>query len=418
MTISIKTQVLLILFLIGSFSFIHAQEDNIKENVLGNVKSIRVNIEFVRDNVQNLKLFEQDDDYGHMGFSSPAAVKNNFNSIWYETTATRYLNYYQERDRRDSIIMELWFNKKNEVVEDYRYVYNNNSKIVESNFMFEKDLIFEKYCDFHKYYYEENLLVKITEKDYWADHEHLITYTYDKNKNLINKFRYIIISDNTQYIDGKFYFYKDSLLTKSTPYSNYASSSDKGYGYSYDDKNRLIEIHQLLYYKWLKENDTLKKNYSPYPLKKLFRRNEYDKHDNIIKEVFYNDYEKNNDSIKLFKVIETNYEGNLEVEKIEFGYYLADRIARNSIKKNYNDDRRMIHYQRFYDDTLVLTRTYSYNERGNVESLIVNRKDGRFIENGKVTFLYKYDSVGNWIEQTKSINNKSYYILRRKIEYY
>lgn len=418
---SMRNNILLILFLTVNFSLIYGQDDNIKEDLLGDVKSMRVTLEFINDSIRNLKVLDMDDDYGHMGFISPKAVKSNFDAIWYETTATRYLNYYQERDNRDSIIKELWLNKKNEVVEDYRYRYNKNSNynITQDTSEFEKKLMFEKYCDYNTYYYDENLLIKTVEEDYWADHEDFITYIYNKDKNLVNKFRYTIISNDSKYIDGNLYFYEDSLLSKTTPYSDYVTSSNQGYENIYDKHRRLIEVNKLVYYKWIENDETRKRIYTPYPSKRSFKKFQYDDHDNIIREDIYTDVEKYNDSVRLFSTIKKTYSDNLETETKKTGYYMKDHISKSLIKRKYDNKQRLILYQRFYQDSLELTRKYSYNSKNQIISLLIRRKgENKRLENGSVEYKYQYDSKGNWTQQIKSVDGKELFIWSREIKYY
>ena len=152
----IHQYICILLLFAGNSYFTYSQTDNIKEPLSGEVKSIRVTIEFVNDSIQNLKLFSIDNDYGHTGFISPTAVKSNFNSVWHETTATRYLNYYQERDSKDRIIKELWLNKKDELVDisttitptenKKRILPNLKKKLRLKNFAIFKNIILKKIC--------------------------------------------------------------------------------------------------------------------------------------------------------------------------------------------------------------------------------------------------------------------------------
>ena len=56
---------------------------------------------------------------------------------------------------------------------------------------------------------------------------------------------------------------------------------------------------------------------------------------------------------------------------------------------------------------------YFYNNRDELIGLIYKDKNIN-----TVTFSYKYDKMGNWIEQLKSVNNKPMYNRRREIYYY
>ncbi|GAK90379.1 hypothetical protein JCM19297_2391 [Nonlabens ulvanivorans] len=417
----IHQYICILLLFAGNSNFTYGQTDNTKEPLSGEVKSMRVTIEFVSDSIQNLKLFSIDNDYGHTGFISPAAVKSNFNSIWYETTATRYLNYYQERDKKDRIIKELWLNKKDELIEDYRYFYNDNSNLKQENTIskFEKNLIIEKYCDFQKYYFKENLLIRKIEEDYWKDKEDFDTYIYDKNKKLINKFRYYSNPENSHRMDGELYRYEDTLLIKATPYDYSNSQYDQGREYKYDEKHRLIEIYQLLYYKWVTEDDTLKRRYSSIPLKKLHRTLEYDDNNNIVKEVLYNDDNSNNDSIKHFKTIDRRFKNNLEVN-IKTSYSITkDELSVSLIEKEFDDSNRIISYLRYFKDVLNAERHYTYNSQNDVISIqLVSYDESNAITKNKIDFKFEYDSHGNWIQQIKSVDGQPLFIWHRKIEYY
>ncbi|MBF4984207.1 hypothetical protein FNJ87_07660 [Nonlabens mediterrranea] len=417
----IHRYICILLLFTGNSYFTYGQTDNIKEPLSGEVKSVRVTIEFVNDSIQNLKLFSIDNDYGHTGFISPTAVKSNFNSVWHETTASRYLNYYQERDEKDRIIKELWLNKRNELVEDYRYFYNKNSKLTTEQDIseFEKNLIIDKYCDFQKYYFENNLLFKMTERDKCPKGEYFKTYIYDKNKRLVNKFRYSSYSDGDIHMDGELYHYQDTLLIKTTPYNYSNSQYDQGREYTYDEKHRMTKIYQLLYYKWASVDDTLKRIYSSIPLKKLYRTHEYNDNNNIVKEVFYNDDNSNNDSIIHFKTIERQFKNNLEV-KIKTSYSITkDELSVSLIEQEFDDSNRIISYRRYYKNKLNASRHYSYNRQNDVISIQLVRNDElKGISKNKIDFKFKYDSHGNWVQQIKSVNGQPLFIWHRKIEYY
>ena len=64
------------------------------------------------------------------------------------------------------------------------------------------------------------------------------------------------------------------------------------------------------------------------------------------------------------------------------------------------------------------TGMYHYNLNSDIKSLAILNKDDNRLENGLVAYEHIYDSIGNWIEQIKSVTGKPLYIWRREIKYF
>ena len=164
----------LIVILLFFFLFSNAQE---KDTICGKIKSLREELKFVNDSIQNRKLFSTEGDYGHYGFSSAEFTKSRFKSWWYDTYWVHYVNYYKEFDKSDRLLKEVWFYKNQDTVNYNEYEYNSSGKTknrkyisyqesnssytydIKNNLIFVKTISIDSSYSTEKYKYNEMDLV-------------------------------------------------------------------------------------------------------------------------------------------------------------------------------------------------------------------------------------------------------------------
>lgn len=173
-------------------------------------------------------------------------------------------------------------------------------------------------------------------------------------------------------------------------YNGDGSLSDK-FTCKYDKKGNIIE------YNWYRGDGSLSNKFTY----------KYDKKGNMIERNlnFYDTYGELSSSPKdIFKYDE---KGNM----IERNVYDADKKITNRHIWKYNKKGKKTEMNSYKDGVLIDTRKYD-----NYENEIYSYDTDY---GGAITYKYKYDNQGNWIERIEySENNNPYEITEREIEYY
>ncbi|WP_431137620.1 hypothetical protein [Psychroserpens mesophilus] len=365
----------IIISLLFYFSYSFSQQ---KDTIYGKVKSVREQLSFLDKNHQNLKLFSNEGDYGHHGFSNSKFTRDRFHSWWYNTPFVHYSNYYKEFNEKGKPTYEIWFYKDGDTVTTYKYKYDKKDNLIQIKDIYEID-------DYTSRNFTYNYKNKISSSIYYASYDpNLYSYTayvYDSIYNLIKIKR----------------FDEDGELSS--------------WKYRYDKKGRKIAeiVHKP--YVYIKKGRTTSSKSDSIGLNKVSVKYYYDSNDNLLETEHYDYSSYDNLPSKLSRKIQNIYKNNL-LEKV---LYITDTI--NSFTEySYDNQKRktseVVTFVKYTDNNR--SSEYFYNKKGNIKKLI-------YTENNKpviVDFEYYFDNQNNWIKQIKSVNGKKLFVWTREINYY
>jgi hypothetical protein len=200
------------LVLILCLFFINLSFSQLKDTVIGKVKSIKEELLFLDKNRQNHRLLSIDGDYGHCGFISSKATKHRFYSNWYHSAFVHYLNYAKEFNEIGKPIKEIWYYKDGDTVTVYDYVYDKNDNLIQEK-----------------------------ETDPYDNSYKVTNYSYNEYRNnLQSEISYY--SDSPEFFSYEYYIYdkKDfSKVIETNSYDNEGAQS--GIKFVYDEKGRIIK---------------------------------------------------------------------------------------------------------------------------------------------------------------------------------
>lgn len=351
------------------------------DTLYGKVKALRERVLFLDANKQGLKLFENDSDYGHQGFTSPDIETHKFRSFWYETTDVHYVNYYKEFNTDGKAVYEIWFYKNKDTVKEYRYKYNKHHLLQ---------------------------LVEIGKLDTFYNN-----YAYNDKNNISSSLKYSLKIPNWYRYTEYIYDYKQRLVQKQRFDEERRMF---GYKYIYDSKGRLTSIVKHIPYKDLKIDKEITFSIrDDIGEERLLNKFFYDNQNREIGSEYYElDYTDDGSiALQLQQKVKKHYhkESNLvvkfvniigDIEKHEtYQYDKKGRIRIKQCKDLSNSENNK-------------SEEYKYNTQGDIIQLIYikgKRKSDVVIE-------YVYDVKGNWIQQTKIVNDKRLYVWLRDITYY
>jgi len=371
-----KTNLILAVSLL-LFSFSYGQQ---KDTIYGQVKSIREQLDFLDENQQNMKLFSDEGDYGHHGFSNPKFTKNRFHKWWYNTPWVHYSNYYKKLNKKGKPTYEIWFYKNGDTVAYFNYKYDKNDNLIQEKKYYEKD-------DYtvRNYKYDNNNKLKSTIY-YVSDDPNLYSYSefvYDKNDNLIQSQDF---NDDGETYGTKYTHYPNGKIKEVVSYSpfkiiiknNKRTLLKDGTGSNKLDAkffyNENGDVTEILSYdgEFYKNNE---------PQIKGKKRKEY-VNGLLVKEITLN---KTN---KIEKFISYSY--NKQKQKTKENYIVPK-----------NPD-------------INLSYEYYYDNNGNQIKLIYTKKNNPVT----IEFEYEFDNHKNWTKQIKFVNGEKLYVWTREIEYF
>lgn len=372
-------KIFILLFLILSSSLF-------SQNKFKKIKTTKEKIIFINDSIQNYKLFRIDGDYGHSGFIDPKHTIKRFRQNWYNEFFVHYINNERNFDERGNLINEFWFNKKDSIVKQYEYQYNDIDSLVRIE---EKGEYYNGITNI-SYNYEKNKQSTL-KSDENSGHFSLILNSYNE-KGKINKIENI---GEGGYSNGEFYTYNKYdlidkvIIHKPTVWSIF--NKERNSYYEKRDSTGTYYTSIMNYYK--NGNIYEKHTYSPpdvsSPISNLYK-----------KDYFVYDLKK--------RVIEhvTKHVHSELTYILKFKYDKKNKLIFESREIRNQDvlwDLLNTSFKKYY--------TYKKDE---IVSLIIKTTT----KSTNIEFSYKYDAFGNWIEQTKSINGKKLFIWKREIIYY
>ncbi|HRB71511.1 MAG TPA: hypothetical protein PK776_06645 [Flavobacterium sp.] len=371
-----------------------------KDTIYGKIKSIREQLFFLDENIQNRKLFGTEGDYGHYGFMSEKFTKVRFNNWWYDTYWVHYLNYYKEYDKNNRPLKVAWYNKDQSILKSSENQYASDGKLINQklNTYQESNVIL-------KYNKKNNLISqRIVNQDKTYSTK---KYKYNRNNQIIKYKEF-----NSRYpkeVHKKEYSYNIYGDTIEVKYFN-EYGPNYGYKYEYDSKRRKIKTlnHSPFIWDVTPQISTQKriKNGIDY----LRWENKYDEKDRIIESKFY---VENTGKVSLHQREEKIY----ELDLLKHVYVYNEKDSLSHYKKfeydSLNRKTKESHfYQKFPEDNMVLE--YQYKETLYPIKLTYTINNTSTV----VDFEYVFDQKNNWIEQTKSVNGQKLYIWRRNLEYF
>lgn len=370
---------ILILFFLLSSNIVVGQTDSIK----GNIKSVREKIIFLDSTIQNRKLFGSEDEYGHYGFVSPEFTFTRFNKWWYHTYWCHYLNYYREHDSTKKLNKEIWFYKNDKIRETFNYLYDERNNLIQTKSFFNDSSYYLK----NRNYNDSNLLRSSI-------------FTFSKYPNEYNYENYIY----------------DSLLRliEIKIFDEYGETSN--IRYEYTQFGKLTKEINHYPYVWVKiDKKSTTTQFDKIGTDHLYKEYIYDEKQNIIKEKQYTRDYDNHNKVMLLRI--TSFKYDTKNRKIE-EYYETVRDTTNTAFRKFeyykNDLLKNVKFINVKDRKQIEEIIYSYDKNNNIESVIYKEEK---ITN-LVNFKYKFDANGNWVEQTKIVNNKPLYFRTREIIYF
>ena len=361
-----------IFLLLGLSSF--SQNDEFK----GHVKSIKEKVIYLKKSQKpKNKEIILGGDYGEDPLNNPRGTEKLFQNLWYTETMCSYINFKKEFNRNGTLKSEIWFHKDNSKIKKYDYKYSSLDSITEIK---EFDFYSKRYrvskCNYGDYN------IRTTSLSYFSDSGN---YSYFVN-----------------YIDNKHNIIRTDLFRE--------NGFNQSEIYRYNSKDKKIEeaIRTTNSWKQLPDKYYLKLSDSigtTYITKKYF----YDSSNNLIEIQKYNqpDYQTTNN---LYNRLTFSYDSkNRLVESSSFNK--NEKIL--TVNYLYDSNDFKIKESRVKNNTVFLEIEYSYKDKRVIEI--------RFTKNNETSIIkihYEFDHNGNWIKQTKTINDKPLFIWKRKIEYF
>lgn len=356
-----------LLFVLFSFS----QNEAIK----GHVKSIKEKIIHLEKEKRRNEII-LGGDYGEFEMNNPRGTEKAFYKLWYNGIKYSYLNFIKKFNPNGTLKNEIWLHKDNSKIKKYEYLYNSVDSLTEI-----------KEYDFHSKSY------RITKKTYGDFNKPITSLSYFIDSKSYSFFVNSI--DNKGNIVTTDYFMEDGLHMSEV--------------YKYNSNNQKIEIDNRLPYIWEQGKD------------KLYFQKKDSLGTKFIDKKYL--YDSNNNLIEVQKYNQPDYQNNNELT-----------LTTSYI---YDSNDRLIETSKFIKDYKITTK-YSYDANGFIIKETCNTSNNNFseieylyVENRIVeiklsdnnsSFIikinYTFDSTGNWIKQTKSVNGKTLFILKRKIKYY
>lgn len=332
---------------------------------------------FINDSVQNYKLFEWDGDYGHSGFKTPKGTMSQFNRHWYNESFVHYLNNSRNYNEKGLLVSEDWFDKKDELIASFSYNYT-----------------------------EFDSLTRINETNSFLNDHIMTAITYNHKNFKQSELRHFI--NDSQNFSLRLIDYDESG-TKKIKESYY---SQEGYHranfYSYDKEKSKIIIKGHIPSVW-SVYDTENYHQKPDSIGTYYTRNiKYLNTSNqVIKELIFLEPEYNSE-INLSRTVFYKYDNSSNLIEQKSLYASSDNEFIDS--KKYDKENKLI----WEKEASGIEKEYFYDEKKKIKKLVI-RERNKIVN---VTFKYKYDKAGNWIEQTKIINGKERFVWKRDIIYF
>lgn len=359
------------------FSFSYGQQ---KDTIYGQVKSVREQLNFIDKNQQNMKLFSDEGDYGHHGFSNPKFTKSRFHNCWYNTPFVHYSNYYKELNKKGKTTYEVWFYKNGDTVSFFNYKYDKNDNLIQIKETYEKE-------------------------DYTVRN-----FNYNK-KNKLASTVYYVSDDPNLYSYSEFIYDESDNLIQSKDFDEDGESF--GTKYSYYPNGKIKEVFSHSPYKIKKENNKKVSFKDGIGSDKLNRKYFYNERGDIIETNSFKDEFYSNDKPYIQGRALKEYENGLLIKEMTLNR--ANKTERFTLY-SYNEKNQITKEAKvipeYPDNNLIYE--YSYDKNGNQIKLIYIEKNNPVT----VEFEYEFDSQKNWTKQIKSVNGKTLFVWTREIEYY
>ncbi len=354
-------------------SILFAQQS---DEIVGKVKSVSEKIIYLekKDRDAFLGNSNHEGEYGHGGFVNPKLSKRNMNTSWYYYPELAFVNFTAKYNYKGKITEETWFKKDNTF--ERKYEYNESDSLTS----------IKMYYDNKKTESQETI---ITHKN-----ENTTAVSFDIYGKKLSRFNYYIQN-----------YDKNKNLIKIQNFGEDGLINITFFKYNLNNK-KTCEMIQIPYLLEEQNGNTKKITDSIGTIFYKFKY-KYDEKNLLIDEQKYSNPLSTNSINKLLYQFQYKYDSNNNViEKNQI-----DHNKMYSIKYEYDLLNRLISYKPNYDNEFE--REYFY-ENNVISKVIIKKNDLTMV----LTFAYKFDKKGNWIQQTKSVDGKPLYIWKRKIEYY
>ena len=343
------------------------------DTIYGNPKSVREKVIFLNKSKLNYK-FLTDSDYGHgVGFF-PKAIKERFNSYWYNYHWVFYVNYYKEFLKNGEVKTEIWYNRDSTLKSKYEYTHNKNRNLTEEK----------------KIYFDSTFSLRKNTYDYKGKLKSYIFYYSDKT----DMYQYVLFKHDAA-----------NNLVKTTRFNDEGYTSTIYNTYSSQNKLLNTTIHSPK--KWV-DLGSGSSSYVNDSVGTWTTRNkyEYDLSGNLVLKLRFAD--KNSISRKTIYKYDSN--NNLIYE----GYARDTVYAYKKYDYNKNNDKVYYEYAIIGDSTSRHLVKFTYNKKGYITKAFCFLKSKAY----NIDFNYKFDDNNNWIEIVKTVNGEPLFVWTRKIVYH
>ncbi|WP_296317104.1 hypothetical protein [Winogradskyella sp. UBA3174] len=351
-----------------------------KDTIYGKVKSIKEQLAFFDENRQNMKLFSDEGDYGHNGFSNPKFTESRFFNWWYNTPFVHYSNYHKEFNKKGETTYEVWFYKSGDTVAFFNYKYDKNDNLIQVKESYKKD-------------------------DYTVRN-----YNYD-SKNKIKSTIYYVSDDPNLYSYSEFIYDEKENLIQSKDFN--ADGETYGTKYTLYSNGKIKEVISYSPFKIIKKNNKRILFKDGIGSEKLDRKFIYNENGDMTETLSYKGEFYNDNEPQIQGRTRKEYANGLLVKEMTLNR--ANKIERFTLY--YYNKQKQITKENYvvpeYPDN-NLSYEYFYDNNGNQIKLIYSEKNNPVT----VKFKYEFDNQNNWTKQIKSVDGEQLFIWTREFEYF
>lgn len=356
-----------------------------KDSLLGHVKKIREKVIFLTEKENPQFLYN--DDYGHSGFMGPESTISKFFNMWYNSNLCYYINYERHYDENRKITNEIWFGKKDNFINSYRYLYDKKSRLISSIDSTAHSIYTQNhYFNEHGEYVDENIISENIQTNHFSHY-----YNKYKNGKVIRSKKF----DEDGFVDEYINHYNDKGKIV------YKICKNPSIWKKLEGNSWSLSVH-----------DSIGKPYRNMEF-------EYNEKGKLIKKIEFDIQEYTNNIIPGRVITNIFKDDHLLTQITEtkgnnpfttYYNYRYDKYGRLTEKyccdKNISKSGIIQKYK--YKNDKISSLNYSYNEPSERPKMV----------NYKISYSYKYDNNNNWTEIIKIVNDVKLYKWVREIEYY
>jgi hypothetical protein len=410
-----------------------------QNRLVGKVKSVRdelinLNMKITKTQCDSFSNYISSYDHYELGWAHTKVFDSIFNHEW-KTNSTTYRNFQTNYNPKGLKSEETMYNQNNVVHLKYEYRYNELDSLI-----YVKRSDSEGNARIDQYSYQDGLLLshcstglfnetqfsfKDSTSNSYNDKRQLIQVNNYENKKPLNSLTYIY-NDKSQ---------PKELFITEIPTLHPADEAPKETtrpkrAWRYNEENELLE--EIEFYQFIEVNnsitatDTIEAKDCHGRINGVFVNTQLDNKILSVKNDLYKAtwHSNNPDTIQIdyfdydFKTRESFKVGMTVIQHNERNQETSRNISYNGNKQLYiteYDSQNRISKYKVDQGYAAGIEEYEYFYQNNLLTK-VEIKGWNSVKT--ITFSYKFDAKGNWTEQTKSVDSKPLFVLKRNIEYY